>query len=163
MDRGVHYVARAHAPGLNTGLRQRHHAAIPPRPKLDGDLERELLTSTSSVSYPARRASSVTRCSAFARGKPPCPGDNIDRSTDLPVLTTFLSLHGNVSTAADVGSNCTFAAGASPDSEDTCLRVSQVYFVFVFVFLHTVYTVPGTGVFTTCTRTASCVLWGTLP
>ena len=33
---------RAHAPGLNTGLRQRHHTAIPPRPKLDGDLEREL-------------------------------------------------------------------------------------------------------------------------
>ena len=42
---GCSLPVRAHAPGLNsvnTGLRQWHHTAIPPRPKLDGDLEREL-------------------------------------------------------------------------------------------------------------------------
>ena len=38
----VHYVHTHQGPGLNTGQRQRHHHAIPPRPELDGDLEREL-------------------------------------------------------------------------------------------------------------------------
>ena len=48
--------------GKNTGLRQGHHTAIPPRPELDGDLEREL------HQYRTLRDAHPVSYRAFARG-----------------------------------------------------------------------------------------------